>query len=123
MLTIGADQFQSMEAEARHAFLLKTVMEWFALFETAYQRPSRITFESAWKTADFVFEHIAQLPRRWSLPIDYTFIHTVLTAIEKGATPAQLRAGLAEFCKALPADEAGLILFESICAVDQLGTP
>lgn len=91
MLTIRADQFQSMEGGARHAFLLRTVLEWFALFEYVHQRPSRITFESAWKTADFVYDSIAELPKRWSLPVDYTFIHTVLTAADKGANPTPRR--------------------------------
>jgi hypothetical protein len=116
VLRISADQFGLMEATARKQFLLETVSEWFALWEACYGRPSRFSFEQAWLTADYVADELDGLPQRPGSFVDYTFIHLVLTFAEKGATPAQLRGGVAAFCQALPAEEAGYILFESMCA-------
>jgi len=85
-------QFAEMASSIRKNYLLVIVSDFFALFEECYQRPAR-----------------------QSERIEYEFIHAVLCAAEKGATPEKLRQGVEIFCLALPSYEAGLILFDGIC--------
>lgn len=117
MLSISTEQFASLTNETRVGFLLETVSDWFGLFGACYGRPSRLHFEAAFEIGDYLLGKLEGLPQPTTERVDYAFIHTVLTAAEMGATPDQLRAGVAGFCRALPADEAAFILFEFICAV------
>lgn len=118
MLKISPEQLASLTADAREEFLLETVADYFALFAQCYERPSRILFEGAWQTAEYLLNRLIGLPLPEGQAIDYTLIHALLCAFDKGATTQQLREGVDAFCMALPAHEAGLILLESICAMN-----
>lgn len=118
MFSIKPNQFAEMAATIRKDYLLVIVSDFFALFEQCYQRPSRLDFEAAWRIADYLFDQLQGKLCPEGGRIEYEFIHTVLCAAEKGATPEQLRKGVAVFCLALPSYEAGLVLFDSICALE-----
>lgn len=117
MLLIRPNQFAEMASTIRKNYLLEIVSDFFALFEQCYQRPSRLDFEVAWRIADYLLDQLEGKSCPEDERVEYEFIHTVLCATEKGATPEQLRQGVEVFCLALPSYEAGLILFDSICAL------
>lgn len=115
MLSISSRQMRLLSDSSREDFILRTVCEWQALFEACHGRVSRIGFDQAWQIVEYLMEQVDDLPRPWEDGILYSLAHTVLSVAEKGATPAQLREGLAAYCRALPADVAGLIVLETIC--------
>lgn len=115
MLRMSRGQMRQWTDESRQDFLLQTVCEWHALFESCHGRASRIGFEHAWQIAEYLMDQVDDLPLPRYNGALYSLVHTVLGAAEKGASPEQLRNGVAAYCRALPADEAGIILLETIC--------
>lgn len=122
MLNFSPKQFATMAGDARKGFLLEAVSDWFALVEACYQKSPRLTFDVAWNIADHLLDQIEGLPQPITGPVDYAFIRAVLDAAEAGTAPDQLRTAVATFCRALPADEAAFILFESMCDVSTTPT-
>jgi hypothetical protein len=118
MFSIKPNQFAEMASAIRKNYQLEIVSDFFALFEQCYQRPSRLDFDEAWRIADYLLDLLEGEPCSEGQCVEYEFIHTVLCATEKGATPEQLHQGVALFCLALPSYEAGLILLDSICALE-----
>ena len=112
---ISPKQWSLMRLQSRQDFLLQTVCEWQALFEACHGRASRISFDLAWQLAEYLMDQVDDLPQPREQGALYVLVHTVLSAAEKGATPEQLRSGVAAYCLAQPSDEAGLILLETIC--------
>jgi hypothetical protein len=118
MLTIQPIQFSALANEQRKDFLLETVCDWLVLWKTIHRAQPRIGFDQAWRVADFLLGRVENLPQPTDGGAIYTFTHTVLTAAERGAASEQLHRGIDAYCDALPGEDAGLILFESICAPD-----
>jgi hypothetical protein len=112
---IDPSQIDSLEASSRQDFLLECVSDWFALRERIYGSSPNISFEGAWGVADHVLDRVEHHPQPPGRSVLYALIHSVLQAGASGARPDRLRRGLETYCRALPAHEAGLILFESIC--------
>jgi hypothetical protein len=115
MLSISRCQVSQLSDSSREDFFLRTVCEWQALFEACHGRVSRIGFDQAWQIVEYLMEQVDDLPRPWEDGTLYSLAHTVLSAAENGATSEQLHEGVAAYCRALPADEAGLIVLETIC--------
>lgn len=112
---IQQDQFDVMASQMQQAFLLECVADWYALRERIYGAPPGISFEGALGVARHLQERVALLPQPPLRPVEYTLIHTVLQAGERGARPEQLRRGIETYCRCLPAHEAGLILLDILC--------
>jgi hypothetical protein len=112
-LIISAEQVDTLEAEKKTAWLLQVVSEWFPIYSACYEPPVRVDFDRALAVADHVLQRLALYPEPSSGPVGYPLVHAVLSAGERGAGSQQLHDGLNAFFNALPAAEAGFILFES----------
>lgn len=115
MITISAEQIESMARPREEAFLLECVSDWFALRETIYGSRPRLKFDEARAIARHVWDRVQDYPQPPGRDVEYELIHTVLQCGTRGATPEQLRRGLETYCRSLPCHEAGIILLEAIC--------
>lgn len=115
MFRLSQEQTRQLTYQSRQDFLLHTVCEWQAFFEASHERASRIDFDQAWQVGGQVIDQMDDIPLPRNSGEVYALVHAVLRAAEKGATQDQLRDGVAAYLRALPADEAGLILLETIC--------
>jgi hypothetical protein len=110
MITISKRQMEDMTAEYQKDFLLEVVCDWYALYESVYERPAKIPFDEAWEVAEYLLERLESVPQEWEREVGYELIHQVLLAAEQGWSLDQLPAAVDQFCMALPAYEAAFAL-------------
>lgn len=97
------------------------IFEWYALYEQIYGRKAQIAFAVAWDIGDGILAQLDEeiLPPSPSEDPGYELIHEALLATEKGIPAEQLDAALQTFYDALPAVQAGFILFRASVMPDQ----
>jgi hypothetical protein len=110
MITISKRQMEGMTAEYQKDFLLEVVCDWYALYESVYEKPAKIPFDEAWEVAGYLLERLESVPQEWEREVSYQLINEVLLASEQGYSLDRLPDAVDQFCQALPAYEAAFAL-------------
>jgi len=110
MLNVTPTQYEALSDDYRNDYLLEVVCDWYALYESIYEKPAQIPFAEAWEVAEYLLERLETVPQEWEQEVSYELIQRVLLATEQGWSLDQMPEAVDQFCLALPAYDAAFAL-------------
>ena len=123
MWVFRRDDLQALENSRLTRYQAEILGTWLASWEQAWGPPRRVTVSLGIEIVDHLFSRLATAVRPDGARHEMTMAHAVLAAAEKGASREQLHEGIEAYLLALPAEQAGLILLESICDMNLTEIP